>query len=109
MAQISTRFILAAAISLGLTGALLAPRPVLGQDAAAAAPETPLVLDYATFEATVPHADLTDCPAALAGPDRFCRMTLAAETIGVWVFSLNGDQPLLALQTYDVEETDIAF
>ncbi len=102
---------------LGLALALAMPSLALGQEAAApatpapaAAPTTaPLVLSYAAFEASVPHADMVDCPAALAAPDRFCRMTLAAETVSVWVFALEGEQPLLALQPYDIEELTIEF
>lgn len=107
---------------LGLALALAMPSLALGQEAAApatpapvtpapaAAPTTaPLVLSYAAFEASVPHADMVDCPTALAAPDRFCRMTLAAETVSVWVFALEGEQPLLALQPYDIEELTIEF
>lgn len=110
------RPLLAGALLMGLTAAVLAPRPVLAEGVApaAAATETaatpaPLVITYAAFEAAVPHADLADCPAALAAPDRFCRITLNVQTVSVWVFSMEGDQPLIALQPYDIEELDIGF
>ncbi len=108
------RPMLAGAVALGVAAALMLPRPVLAQEApAAAAPDlagqTPLVLTYAAFEASVPHADLADCPEALAAPDRFCRVTLNTETVSIWVFGMEGDQPLIALQPYDIEELDIGF
>lgn len=122
-----TRLAALSALALGLVAASFAPIPALAQAAPAAeapaaeapaaeapaaaapAPLTPLVLSYAAFEASIPHADLADCPEALAGADRFCRMTLNAETITVWVFGLEGDQPLIAAQTYDIEELSIGF
>lgn len=112
-----TRLAALSALALGLVAASFAPSPVLAQAAPAAAPAaeapaaalTPLVLTYAAFEASIPHADLADCPEALAGADRFCRMTLNAETITVWVFGMEGDQPLIAAQTYDIEELSIGF
>ena len=58
-------------------------------------------LTYQEFEAAVPHVDLAVCPVPLAAPDRFCRMTSHADQLNVFVFSDQGDQPLLAFQSFD--------
>ncbi|MDO5646563.1 hypothetical protein [Paracoccus sp. (in: a-proteobacteria)] len=62
------------------------------------------VLTYDVFEHAIDHADLTDCPADLAGDDRFCRATLHNEDLNVFVFSLDGDQPLIAVKSYPLED-----
>ena len=61
------------------------------------------VLTYEMFEAAVPHADLADCPAALARDDSFCRLTLAEGALTVWMFRNSGRQDLQALQSFDPE------
>lgn len=62
------------------------------------------VLTYEVFENTVDHADLADCPADLAGEDRFCRANLHRETLNIFVFSHEGDQPLIGVTRIPVEE-----
>lgn len=61
------------------------------------------VMNYETFEATVDHADLPECPAALAEPGRFCRLVLHGEALHVFAFSEDNDQPLQAVMAYPVE------
>lgn len=55
------------------------------------------VMNYETFEATVDHADLAECPKALAQEGRFCRVVLHGESLHVFAFSEDLDQPLQAV------------
>jgi hypothetical protein len=80
---------------LRLTTLMLIALPSL----AAAEDATPFT--YEMFEAGVTHVDIEVCPTALAGPNRFCRVTVANDKINVFVFSDQGDQPLLAFQSFD--------
>ena len=68
-----------------------------------AAAEDFIPLTYADFEAAVPHIDLPVCPVPLAAPDRFCRMTTHADQLNVFVFSEDGDQPLVALRSWPAD------
>ena len=61
-------------------------------------------MTYEIFEHSVEHADLPGCPEGLDEDLYFCRLTLAAERAHVFVFALDGDQPLVALRSYDLEE-----
>ena len=75
---------------------------------AIAAPATaegpaPLAMTYEVFELSVPHVDLSACPAPLAAPDRFCRLTAHNEALNVFAFSEDGDQPLVAFQSWSAE------
>lgn len=58
-------------------------------------------LTYAMFEQAVAHVDLEVCPEPLAAPDRFCRATLVGGMINVFAFTEEGDQPLVAVQSWD--------
>ncbi|MBP9047030.1 MAG: hypothetical protein WAT35_03215 [Tabrizicola sp.] len=60
-------------------------------------------LTYQEFEAAVPHVDLAVCPVPLAAPDRFCRMTSHADQLNVFVFSEDGDQPLVAFRSWPAD------
>lgn len=73
----------------------------------AAGPDAPLVLVYPVFEEAVPHIDLPECPPAVAAGNRFCRLTLGADALQVWVFSVEGDQPLVALARYPAAEVTL--
>lgn len=81
-----------------LTLAALFPLPALAQEAPA-----PVQFTYAMFEESVPHVDLEVCPVPLDGPDRFCRMTSQMATLNVFVFSDQGDQPLIAYRSWPAE------
>lgn len=59
---------------------------------------------YADFEPTIAHLDLETCPPGLAQGDVFCRLTVHHETLHVFVFSLDGDQPFLAVRSYEPDE-----
>lgn len=59
------------------------------------------VFTYEMFEAAVPHADLESCPGDFAQREVFCRLTMAGGMLHVFVFSLEGDQPLLAIESRD--------
>ncbi|MCB6177279.1 hypothetical protein LHP98_03945 [Rhodobacter sp. Har01] len=78
--------------------ATLLPLPALAQEAPPTLPFT-----YAMFEESVPHVDLDVCPVPLDGPDRFCRMTSQLATLNVFVFSDQGDQPLIAYRSWPAE------
>jgi len=67
------------------------------------------VLSYEVFEATIGHVDLIDCPVAFDGDANFCRMTLANEQAHVFVFSHDGNQPLLAVKSYDLDDGFLPF
>lgn len=75
---------------------------VLALPALAAADDF-IPLTYADFEAAVPHIDLAVCPVPLAAPDRFCRMTSHADQLNVFVFSEDGDQPLVAFRSWPAD------
>ena len=66
-------------------------------------------MTYELFEHTVEHADLAGCPPAFDPDTQFCRMTLADERAHVFVFGLEGDQPLQAVKSYELSEGLPAF
>ena len=69
---------------------------------AAFAAET-MPLTYESFEVSVPHVDLADCPENLAAEAVFCRATLASDAIHVFVFSEEGDLPLVNFASFEVD------
>lgn len=68
-----------------------------------AAADDPIPLTYQDFEAAVAHIDLPLCPEPLAAPGRFCRMTAHADQLNVFVFSEEGDQPLVAVKSWPAD------
>ena len=56
------------------------------------------VMTYDAFEASVPHEDLETCPENYDPDQVFCRLTVAGGALNIFVFSYDGDQPLLAIQ-----------
>jgi hypothetical protein len=71
--------------------------------APALAGDPPLPLTYEAFEASVPHINLADCPAALAAEGRFCRLTLAQDQLSIFAFSEEGDQPMVAVKSWPAD------
>lgn len=67
------------------------------------------VFTYAVFEAAVPHADLENCPAQFDPDAVFCRITLAAGMANIFVFAHDGDQPLLAVKSYELDDGFLPF
>ncbi|QJD15816.1 hypothetical protein [Paracoccus sanguinis] len=61
------------------------------------------VMTYEVFEATVDHADLAECPKALAREGRFCRVVLHGDALHVFAFSEDLDQPLQAVMEYPLD------
>ena len=57
---------------------------------------------YDVFEQSVDHVDLENCPAEFDPDTVFCRMTLASEMANIFVFSFDGEQPLLAVKSYEL-------
>jgi hypothetical protein len=64
----------------------------------------PGALTYEVFETTVEHADLAECPAGFDGGKVFCRLTLASDGAHVFAFALDGDQPLVAVKSYEMDQ-----
>ena len=64
-------------------------------------------MSYALFEATVPHVDLTECPAALARDGAFCRLALGAEAAHVFVFD-DTSSCLLATKSFDEDAFQVS-
>lgn len=87
---------LALALSAGLA------LPALAQDETEAGPPA-LPFTYLMFEASVPHVDLPACPVDLAREGVFCRVALLNDEFHIFVFSEEGDQPLVGFESYDAE------
>lgn len=87
--------------TLALFAALAAPALTLS--APALADPTPLPLTYEVFETAVPHVDMAVCPIDLAQEGLFCRMSVHAEQINVFVFSEEGDQPMVGFRSWSVD------
>lgn len=64
---------------------------------------------YEVFEAAVEHADLSACPAEFNAEEAFCRLTLASDGAHVFVFALEGAQPLLAVKSYALDDGLLPF
>ncbi len=60
----------------------------------------PSSLTYRQFEAAVPHLDLETCPSSLPQENTFCRATLQHDEIHVFVFSEDGDSPLIGFSSF---------
>jgi hypothetical protein len=58
-------------------------------------------LGYPAFEFAVPHVDLETCPAAMAAEDVFCGASIASDALHVFAFAEDGEQCLVALQSFD--------
>lgn len=84
-----------------IAAALLATGTLL--PVSARADQTPLPLSYEQFEASVPHIDLENCPESLAQEDTFCRASILHEQVHVFVFSLQGESPLVGFASFDVD------
>ncbi|MCR9110639.1 hypothetical protein [Marivita sp. XM-24bin2] len=66
-------------------------------------------LTYDIFETAVEHVDLEGCPAEFDADTNFCRMTLASDLAHVFVFSYDGNQPLLAVKSYELGDGFLPF
>ncbi|RLJ59357.1 hypothetical protein BCF46_1506 [Litoreibacter meonggei] len=64
---------------------------------------------YEVFEASVEHADLEGCPKQFDTDVVFCRITLASDQAHIFVFSYEGDQPLMAVKPYDLTDGFLPF
>lgn len=102
-------FCLTLALSTGMTTAALASG---GGEAPSGEGEAFLakgVFTYELYEATVEHVDLMGCPAQFDTDVVFCRMTLASDLAHVFVFALDGDQRLLAVKSYPLDDGFLPF
>ena len=75
----------------------LMPLPALAEPPAA------LPMTYAMFEASLPHVDMALCPVDLAGPGLFCRLAVLNEQIHVFVFSEEGESPMVGFKSWPVD------
>jgi hypothetical protein len=74
---------------------------------AAAAASCPMA--YVNFQAAIPHVDVENCPAELAGKDRFCRASITGDQVHVYAFDFDGDKCLLAMKSYEEGAFKIEF
>lgn len=80
---------------------LLAASPALAQTERV----TPLPMTYKIFEGAVPHADLAECPAVMdVGESVFCRLAVLGEDVAIFVFSEEGDQPLVGTRSWSPDD-----
>ncbi|MDT8328077.1 MAG: hypothetical protein RQ750_11955 [Roseovarius sp.] len=68
-----------------------------------------LRMTYAMFEHSIDHVDLAGCPDGFDVDKTFCRLTLADDSAHVFVFEHGGDQPMVALRSYDLSKGLPAF
>jgi hypothetical protein len=61
-------------------------------------------MTYDLFEKSVMHVDLPQCPAEFDPEKVFCRMTIAADHVNVFVFARDGAQLLLAIKRYPIDK-----
>lgn len=66
-------------------------------------------MTYKIYEASVPHVDLGSRPIQFDQDSVFCRMNLAAEMANIFVFRIEGDQPLLAIKSYALDDDFLPF
>ena len=66
-------------------------------------------MTYELFEASIDHADLENCPAQFDPEKVFCRLTVAAEQAHVFVFDYDNDQPLVAVQHFELTDDFLPF
>ena len=82
--------------------ALLFALPALADEDGLTSPAA-LPFTYEMFEASVPHTDLAVCPLDLMAEGRFCRVALFNDAFHVFIFTEEGDQPLVGFHSYDAE------
>ena len=94
---------------IALTGFVFVTETVMasGTDGEAGSSDASCPMTYATFEQTVPHNDLEECPEKIDGEKAFCRMAMAAERVHVFYFSDDGGQCLLRVQSYDHDQVKV--
>lgn len=85
---------------LPLTAALIAPLALAAQETVG---PNALPFTYEMFEASVPHVDIAVCPVDLAAEGRFCRVALFNDAFNLFVFSEEGEQPMVGFHSYDAE------
>lgn len=66
-------------------------------------------MTYELFETAIAHVDVEACPAEFDPEAVFCCMTLANDAAHVFVFAIAGDQPLLAVKSYPLDDGFLPF
>jgi hypothetical protein len=70
-------------MKIAVTAALL----TMAHAAASQDDASDCALSYDTFEASVPHTDLQECPASMQIEGAFCRISVVAEVATIFAFS----------------------
>lgn len=65
-------------------------------------------MTYETYEYSVPHTDMEECPADLAGEGKFCRVAVMAEVATVFVFAEATDC-IVASKAYEEDGFSLTF
>jgi hypothetical protein len=64
--------------------------------------------DYPTFESTVPHFDLDECPDAVEEADGgFCRASIHMDILTVWVFEDEGSMCFRRVQQFFDDDYEV--
>jgi hypothetical protein len=64
--------------------------------------------DYASFESSVPHFDLDECPDAMEDAEgAFCRASIHMEILSVWVFDDDQTMCFRAVQQFFEDEFEV--
>lgn len=64
------------------------------------------VFTYDVFEASVAHTDLAECPVEFDPDVVFCRLAKTETQANIFVFSYDGEMPLLAIKHVPLDEGD---
>jgi hypothetical protein len=76
--------------------------------AAMAAAQEECAFDYASFEPSVPHFDLDECPAAVEDAEgAFCRASIHMEILSVWVFDDDDAMCFRAVEQFFEDEFEV--
>ena len=96
-------------LSGALVLSILPVAALAGDDAAVTREIGETGFTYELFEESVAHVDLETCPDGFDDETQFCRLTLAEEQANVFVFTLEGTQPLVAIRSYPLTGQGLPF
>lgn len=65
-------------------------------------------LTYETFEYSVPHSDMEECPESMESNGTFCRVAIVAEVATVFAFSEESGC-IVASSAFDEDQFEIEF
>lgn len=58
-------------------------------------------MTYETFELSVPHIDMEECPEIAVRESAFCRLSVGGEQAHLFYFDAEGDQCLLKVTSFE--------